>query len=123
MPLLKFVHWIALFLVITFFFISNTNNTDAFLRRFLNNHTKTDSLIGFRNIYNSFWMLGYCAEYDSAGGLVQDNYDLECQQRHPPCPALYNSAKAYQCKLWFLNFLKILFKWFKSINNYSKYRF
>lgn len=123
MPLLKFVHWIALFLVITFFFISNTNNTDAFLRRFLNNHTKTDSLIGFRNIYNSFWMLGYCAEYDSAGGLVQDNYDLDCQQRHPPCPALYNSAKAYQCKLWFLNFLKILFKWFKSINNYSKYRF
>lgn len=86
------------------FFISNTNNTDAFLRRFLNNHTKTDSLIGFRNIYNSFWMLGYCAEYDSAGGLVQDNYDLDCQQRHPPCPALYNSAKAYQCKLWFHNF-------------------
>lgn len=104
MPLLKFVHWIALFLVITFFFISNTNNTDAFLRRFLNNHTKTDSLIGFRNIYNSFWMQGYCAEYDSAGGLVQDNYDLDCQQRHPPCPALYNSAKAYQCKLWFHNF-------------------
>lgn len=53
-------------------------------------------------------MLGYCAEYDAAGGLVQDNYDLGCQQRHPPCPALYNSAEAYQCKLWFLNFKKKL---------------
>lgn len=49
-------------------------------------------------------MLGYCAEYDAAGGLVQDNYDLDCQQRHPPCPALYNSAEAYLCKLDFLIF-------------------
>lgn len=40
-------------------------------------------------------IFGYCAEYDAAGGLVQDNYDLGCQQRHPPCPALYNSAEAY----------------------------
>lgn len=40
-------------------------------------------------------IFGYCAEYDAAGGLVQDNYDLDCQQRHPPCPALYNSAEAY----------------------------
>lgn len=37
-----------------FFNISNTNKTDAFLRRFLNNYTKTDSPFGFRNIYNSF---------------------------------------------------------------------
>lgn len=41
-------------------------------------------------------IFGYCAEYDADGGLVQDNYDLECQQRRPPCPALYNSAEAYQ---------------------------
>lgn len=40
-------------------------------------------------------IFGYCAEYDAAGGLVQDNYDLGCQQRHPPCPDLYNSAEAY----------------------------
>ena len=52
-------------------------------------------------------MLGYCAEYDAAGGLVQDNYDLGCQQRHPPCPALYNSAEAYLCMSIFFIYLMI----------------
>nr|XP_034335311.1 uncharacterized protein LOC117692197 [Crassostrea gigas] len=46
-------------------------------------------------------IFGYCAEYDAAGGLVQDNYDLGCQQSHPPCPALYNSAEAYQYQYCF----------------------
>lgn len=41
-------------------------------------------------------IFGYCAEYDADGALVQDNYDIDCKQRDPPCPALYNSAEAYQ---------------------------
>lgn len=94
MPLLKSVHWIALSSVISTILLPNTNSTNAYLR-FLNFEPyKSDLSFNLINIYNPFWMLGYCAEYDADGGLVQDNYDLECQQRRPPCPALYNSAEA-----------------------------
>lgn len=43
--------------------------------------------------------LGFCAEFNTNGALVQENYDANCKQHKPPCPEYYDSAKAYKCKL------------------------
>lgn len=44
--------------------------------------------------------LGYCAEFDINGALVQENYSAHCKTHNPPCPEYYDSAEAYKCK-WF----------------------
>lgn len=41
-------------------------------------------------------ILGYCAEFNTDGALIQDNYHLDCRKFDPPCPNIYNSAEAYK---------------------------
>lgn len=45
--------------------------------------------------------LGFCAEFDRGGALIQDNYQAECRNYDPPCPNIYDSAEAYKCELKF----------------------
>lgn len=45
------------------------------------------------------FQLGFCAEFNTDGALVQENFDANCKQHNPPCPPYYYSAKAYRCKL------------------------
>ncbi|XP_061168343.1 uncharacterized protein LOC133177301 [Saccostrea echinata] len=41
-------------------------------------------------------ILGFCAEFNIHGAVIQDNYDADCTQHTPPCPTSYNSAEAYK---------------------------
>ncbi|XP_062620685.1 uncharacterized protein LOC134282296 [Saccostrea cucullata] len=41
-------------------------------------------------------ILGFCAEFNIQGAVIQDNYDAVCTQHTPPCPSSYNSAEAYK---------------------------
>lgn len=41
-------------------------------------------------------ILGYCAEFNTDGTLVQENYNADCRKYNPPCPNIYNSAEAYK---------------------------
>lgn len=45
--------------------------------------------------------VGFCAEFDQDGALIQDNYKADCRKYDPPCPKIYNSAEAYKCELYF----------------------
>lgn len=51
----------------------------------------------FGSIFD-FYELGYCAEFDINGALVQENYSAHCKTHNPPCPEYYDSAKTYNCK-------------------------
>lgn len=42
-------------------------------------------------------LLGYCAEYNTVGALVQQHRGLRCSDMDPPCPQLYTSTDAYLC--------------------------
>lgn len=44
----------------------------------------------------SRYILGFCAEFNTDGALVQENFDANCKQHNPPCPQYYHSAKAYR---------------------------
>lgn len=46
--------------------------------------------------------LGYCAEFDTDGAFIQENYRADCRKFDSPCPRIYNSAEAYKCELYFL---------------------
>ncbi|XP_052691865.1 uncharacterized protein LOC128169854 [Crassostrea angulata] len=41
-------------------------------------------------------ILGYCAEFNTDGALIQENYNADCRKYDPPCPKIYNSAEAYK---------------------------
>lgn len=41
-------------------------------------------------------ILGFCAEYNLKGAIIQDNYTYNCTSHDPPCPKSYNSAEAYK---------------------------
>nr|XP_034331051.1 uncharacterized protein LOC117690690 [Crassostrea gigas]XP_034331053.1 uncharacterized protein LOC117690691 isoform X2 [Crassostrea gigas] len=41
-------------------------------------------------------LLGYCAEFNILGSVIQDNYYADCTKHDPPCPSVYNSAEAYK---------------------------
>lgn len=41
-------------------------------------------------------ILGYCAEFNEDGALIQDNYHADCKNYTPQCPTFYNSAEAYK---------------------------
>lgn len=41
-------------------------------------------------------ILGHCAEFNTMGAVVQDNYYTDCTRLEPPCPTSYNSAEAYK---------------------------
>lgn len=41
-------------------------------------------------------ILGYCAEFDTDGAFIQENYRADCRQFDPPCPKIYDSAEAYK---------------------------
>ncbi|XP_062620691.1 uncharacterized protein LOC134282304 [Saccostrea cucullata] len=41
-------------------------------------------------------ILGFCAEFNIHGAVIQDDYDSDCTQHTPPCPSSYNSAEAYK---------------------------
>lgn len=45
-------------------------------------------------------ILGYCAEFNTDGALIQENYNADCRKYDPPCPKIYNSAEAYKCDLF-----------------------
>lgn len=54
------------------------------------------------NVIAMLWIvckIGYCAEFNTAGALIQENYGADCRKYDPPCPKIYNSAKAYKCEL------------------------
>lgn len=44
----------------------------------------------------SRYILGFCAEFNTNGVLVQEHFDANCKQHNPPCPPYYHSAKAYR---------------------------
>lgn len=44
----------------------------------------------------SRYILGFCAEFNTNGALVQENFEANCKQHNPPCPQYYHSAKAYR---------------------------
>lgn len=44
----------------------------------------------------SRYILGFCAEFNANGALVQENFGANCKQHNPPCPVYYHSAKAYK---------------------------
>lgn len=41
-------------------------------------------------------ILGYCAEFNTRGAMIQDHYATDCTYHEPPCPSNYNSAEAYK---------------------------
>lgn len=41
-------------------------------------------------------ILGYCAEFNTDGALIQENYHADCRKFNWPCPNIYNSAEAYK---------------------------
>ncbi|XP_062602590.1 uncharacterized protein LOC134264306 isoform X2 [Saccostrea cucullata] len=41
-------------------------------------------------------ILGFCAEFNVQGAIIQDNYDAECTTHTPSCPSSYNSAEAFK---------------------------
>ncbi|XP_062602591.1 uncharacterized protein LOC134264307 [Saccostrea cucullata] len=41
-------------------------------------------------------ILGFCAEFNIHGAVIQDNYDADCKQHTRPCPSSYNSAESYK---------------------------
>lgn len=65
-------------------------------------------VFNFFIIVKWFWLIrgfiykfnvGFCAEFNTNGALVQEHFDANCKQHNPPCPPYYHSAKAYRCKL------------------------
>lgn len=52
----------------------------------------------YLTIYMYMFWLGYCAEFNILGSVIQDNYYADCTNHDPPCPSVYNSAEAYKCK-------------------------
>ncbi|XP_056013980.1 uncharacterized protein LOC125674267 isoform X2 [Ostrea edulis] len=41
-------------------------------------------------------ILGFCAEFNFQGAMIQDNYDADCTKHETPCPTSYDSAEAYK---------------------------
>lgn len=41
-------------------------------------------------------LLGFCAEFNVAGGVIQNNEAAPCDKTFPKCDAIYNSREAYK---------------------------
>lgn len=68
---------------------------------------------------NALCDLGYCAEFNTRGAMIQDHYATDCTAHEPPCPSNYNSAEAYKCNVLILLFWQfieslIIMQWKKS---------
>lgn len=53
-----------------------------------------------------FYIIGFCAEYNMHGGVVQEHFDLECNDVKPNCPYRYKSTEAYLHKGCYANVKK-----------------
>lgn len=43
--------------------------------------------------------LGYCTEFNVAGGVIQNHFDSPCGSKsYPRCNDIYRSSDAYKCK-------------------------
>lgn len=60
-------------------------------------------------IVNVCLLLGFCAEFNVAGGVIQNHYAAPCdKETFPKCNELYKSSEAYKCKeAYLLNFILI----------------
>lgn len=45
------------------------------------------------------YLIGFCAEYNVQGGVLQEHFDLDCNDVKPNCPYRYKSTEAYLCKI------------------------
>lgn len=45
-----------------------------------------------------FYIIGFCAEYNMQGEVVQEDFDLKCNDVKPNCPHRYKSTEAYLYK-------------------------
>lgn len=59
--------------------------------------------------------IGYCAEFNTNGALIQENYGADCRKYDPPCPKIYNSAEAYKCELISYPYIRLNNHFIKSI--------
>lgn len=51
-----------------------------------------------------YMFAGHCTEYNRGGNLIQGNIQTYCKTfTKKPCPKLYPSTKAYNCKLLSVN--------------------
>lgn len=44
-----------------------------------------------------FQFLGYCAEFNAVGGVMQRHYAAKCNDIFPKCDRIYSSKYAYKC--------------------------
>lgn len=58
----------------------------------------------FNELLNMFF-LGFCTEFNVAGGVIQSHSSAPCNKMtFPKCDIHYNSSEAYKCKIPFLLF-------------------
>lgn len=63
---------------------------------------------------NALCDIGYCAEFNTRGAMIQDHYATDCTYHEPPCPSNYNSAEAYKCNVLILFFWQFIKKKFDN---------
>lgn len=54
------------------------------------------------------YIIGFCAEYNMQGGVVQEHFALECYDVQPNCPYRYKSTEAYLYKGCYENVKKTI---------------
>lgn len=75
-------------------FVQNCTTPDAFVYHCLPNHY-LDKLVEVCAI-TVYIINGYCAEYNEKGGVIQENFDVDCKQFSKPCPRSYLSVNSYK---------------------------
>lgn len=48
--------------------------------------------------------LGHCVEFNTGGGVIQDQMSAPCNSSFPKCDDIYHSTDAYKCNVYFFFF-------------------
>lgn len=49
--------------------------------------------------------LGHCVEFNTGGGVIQDQMSAPCNSSFPKCDDIYHSTDAYKCNVYKKKFL------------------
>lgn len=44
--------------------------------------------------------LGHCVEFNTGGGVIQDQMSAPCNISFPKCDDIYHSTEAYKCNVY-----------------------
>lgn len=55
--------------------------------------------------------LGHCVEFNTGGGVIQDQMSAPCNSSFPKCDDIYHSTDAYKCNVYLKKKKKLLLRY------------